>query len=205
MEDRFVLSAGRALDAGFLGQIGRCVVAAAILALVQGCMVWHHYEGYKGRVIEKETGQPIPGAGVFVKYYKQSPSVGGDVRHFVGVASTLTDEKGEFKISANNILSGRYLFSWFDDPPNFSVYAAGHAVYPHHTESSAAIGSEVLQAPISKEYMTISIGRLQTIDAIRDNLVNTFYIKDSIPTNDAAMKALSRLMAIDEEYIRRGR
>ena len=90
--------------------------------LAAGCLQLAGYEGdYKGRVVDAETGQPIPGVVVLGVWYSKTPTPAGSTSHFHDAKETVTDGKGEFTIPGKGlkILSNV-------EPMNVLIFKAGY-------------------------------------------------------------------------------
>lgn len=102
---------------------------------------FYYSEGpWKGKVIDKETREPIEGAvvlAVWLKYYL------GDGSYFFDAVEVLTDKEGNFfipRFRALNIIPViRYI-----DGPKFTVYKPGYPVFP-------AVGAQDFEKYFSKE------------------------------------------------------
>jgi hypothetical protein len=84
--------------------VKRLLILISIIVLLQGCAYWVRYDGpYKGRVVDKETGKPIEGAVVLGVWKTVMHTPAGGVSHYNDAKETVTDEKGEFKISGKGL------------------------------------------------------------------------------------------------------
>jgi hypothetical protein len=76
-----------------------------VLLLSSGCVTYLGYDGpYEGRVIDKETRQPIEGAVVHGTWVKSHPGPGGASSSFYDSREVLTDKNGNFKIEGMGLL-----------------------------------------------------------------------------------------------------
>lgn len=79
-----------------------CVVATLCLG---GCVTYFGYDGpYEGRVIDKDTNQPIEGAVVHGSWYRAHPGPGGATHTYYDSREVLTDKEGKFKIEGVGLL-----------------------------------------------------------------------------------------------------
>lgn len=60
---------------------------------------FYYLEPYKGRVVEKDTGNPIPGAAVMVKYYEVLYGF-ETIERFIDAKEGLTNQNGEYFIQS---------------------------------------------------------------------------------------------------------
>jgi len=75
-----------------------------IFTIAAGCMQVAGYErDYKGRVVDAETGQPIPGVVALGVWYTKTPTPAGSTSHFHDAKETVTDGKGEFTIPGKGL------------------------------------------------------------------------------------------------------
>ena len=93
-----------------------------ILLLMTGCLYAVRYDAtFKGRIIDADTGQPIEGVVVLGVWYLGYPSVAGVVHKYYDAKETVTDKKGEFKISG----FGPRVMSNLE-PMNVLIFKAGY-------------------------------------------------------------------------------
>ncbi|MCP3901274.1 MAG: hypothetical protein GY707_16335 [Desulfobacteraceae bacterium] len=99
------------------------VAIAVVLLFLAGCAVTHKYGPYYGKIVDADTGKPISDAVIFMKFYTNSPSVGGNVGHYAGAIEVLSGENGEFYIE-KRIISFRLFHGW-DRAPIVFVWKRG--------------------------------------------------------------------------------
>jgi len=93
-----------------------------VFTIAAGCMQVAGYErDYKGRVVDAETGQPIPGVVVLGVWYTKTPTPAGSTSHFHDAKETVTDGKGEFTIPGKGL---KILSSV--DPMDVLIFKAGY-------------------------------------------------------------------------------
>lgn len=125
--------------------MNKILIILSIL-LLQGCAITHVYGPYSGKVLNKETNDPIPGVGVFITFHTESPTVGGPVGSTIGAIEGITNENGEFLIPAKRLYTFRVFSFWPDECiPHF--FKPGFGAYPQHP------GSESNLRTISKSWM----------------------------------------------------
>ena len=98
------------------------VVYVVFCVMSVGCVQVVGYEGdYKGRVVNAETGEPIPGVVALGVWYTSIPTPAGSTSHFHDARETVTDEKGEFTISGKGLKILSNL-----EPINIFIFKAGY-------------------------------------------------------------------------------
>lgn len=107
------------------------LILVLMISSLTGCSIHNHYEPYKGKVVDKETREPIAGAAVLAVYYTQSYGVGGSSLEYLDAQETVTDEKGEFNILALNAVTFRPLQS-FEAKAWFTIFKPSYGCYPYH-------------------------------------------------------------------------
>lgn len=77
----------------------------AILMTCSGCVTYFGYDGpYEGRVIDKDTRQPIEGVVIHGTWDRAHPGPGGASHSYYDSKEVLTDKDGKFKIEGVGIL-----------------------------------------------------------------------------------------------------
>ena len=101
---------------------------AFLLFLSIGCGEILYADGpYLGRVIDKETKQPIEGAAVLAVWYKRTASLGHPSVTFYDAQETLTDNEGNFTIPGTSTVSLNPLSRV--DEPRFTIFKPGYKAY----------------------------------------------------------------------------
>ena len=138
----------------------------ALLVLNSGCAITHKYGPYMGKVVEKETGKPIAGAVVFMKFM----TVGiYEVHKFAGAVEVLTNENGEFHIPVQRANTFQIGGAW-DEDPSVIIFKPGYGAYPRHRKSGPLFipnGS----IPENK-HVTVKLPKLKTKEERKKNLRN---------------------------------
>jgi len=81
------------------------ILCVFIVLCLGGCVTYFGYDGpYEGRVIDKDTRQPIVGAVVHGSWFKANPSPGGATHTYYDSREVLTDKDGKFKIEGLGLL-----------------------------------------------------------------------------------------------------
>lgn len=84
--------------------IGIFLCVFAVLC-ISGCVTYFGSDGpYEGRVIDKDTRQPIEGAVVHGTWYRAHPGPGGASHSYYDSKEVLTDKDGSFKIEGLGLL-----------------------------------------------------------------------------------------------------
>jgi len=114
----------------------RSILLIFVLMLLPGCAITHKYGPYMGKVVDKETGEPIAGAVVFIQFYTEGGlSPGGAVGHYADAAETLTNEKGEYYLPPVRIVTFRIGDNWNNRVYSI-IFKPGYGAYPGHPGSS---------------------------------------------------------------------
>jgi hypothetical protein len=140
------------------GVMFRLLAFLAITFLVvsePGCFA---FDGFTGKVVDSDTGQPIARAAV-VAIYNQGRNrlFGGADSVPVDCKETLTDSNGEFKIlrdSSQKDLRGR-----------LEIFRPGYGNLFHERTTFSADGKEVNKSwPPSGKYLTVRLPLLKTLE-----------------------------------------
>lgn len=104
----------------------------AALVMLPGCAITHEYGPYTGKVVDKESGEPIAGAVVFIRFFTEFGfSPGGAVSDYADAEETLTDEKGEYYLPPFRITTFRIGDSW-GKRGHAIIFKPGYGAYPGH-------------------------------------------------------------------------
>lgn len=96
-----------------------------------GCVSVLRIDGpYEGRVIDKESGQPIEGAVAHGTWSKVYPNPAGSSSEYYDSHEVLTDKNGDFKILGKGFL----IFSNVDDM-RLTIFKAGYSQWPSNSWS----------------------------------------------------------------------
>lgn len=102
------------------------------LMLLSGCAITHEYGPYMGKVVDKESGEPIAGAVVFVQFFTEFGfSPGGAVSDYADAEETLTNENGEYYLPPFRITTFRIGDSW-GKRGHAIIFKPGYGAYPGH-------------------------------------------------------------------------
>ena len=137
------------------------VILSSFLVLLAGCGHLVYADGpYRGKVIDKETGQPIEGAAVVAIWRKETPMIAHPDVTFYDAQETLTDQKGNFTLpgirggSLNPLTKIR--------EPLFTIFKPGYEAY----------GDRKLAQPAKEGQTVVELGRLETREERLRNLSN---------------------------------
>ena len=105
-----------------------------ILLCSSNCMAFwliYYKSGYKGRILDAETKEPIKDAVVVAIYYSHT-IIGGPAGGWTSVVNTretLTDENGEFYIYPYLTIFNPFMYQHGTE---FIIYKPGYASYPNY-------------------------------------------------------------------------
>jgi hypothetical protein len=104
--------------------------------LIFGCTISHEYGPYKGKVLDKETNEPLEGAVVFMRFFTNFQlSPGGPVSKFVDAVEVMSDKNGEFEIPRQKLQAIRFFHGW-DPHGSIIIFKPGYGAYPGHKDVS---------------------------------------------------------------------
>ena len=148
------------------------LILLAIMALIlvgEGCTITHKLGPFYGKVVDAETGAPIEGAVVVVWCYTKGYSMGGTVRRFADAIETITDAKGEFRISSHRINLYRMMATW-DDKNRISIFKPGYGAYPGNLKTYSSLKKERSYSIPEDEHIVVYLPKLTTIEEKKENL-----------------------------------
>lgn len=173
----------------------KSVYVILALAMLSGCAITHKYGPYMGKVVDKETNEPIEGAVVYMRFYTKGMY---SVSQFEDAVELLSDKNGEFKIPPQRIVTFKIL-SWWDERPPAIIFKPGYGAYPGHRDSS--ISRKNWGASPDKESVTIKLPRLKTKEERRKNTGDVL----SFNRSDVPYENYKLLFdAVNHEYISLG-
>jgi hypothetical protein len=101
------------------------LIVLIVLSLQTGCLYAVRYDGpYKGRVVDKDTREPIEGAVVLGTWAVYHFGLAGGYSTFYDAKEAVTDKKGAFMMPGQGL---RILSSL--GPMGYLIYKAGHDYY----------------------------------------------------------------------------
>ena len=127
---------------------------------------YRYLASFRGKVVDYDTGEPLTGAVVLAVYHATAYSVAGEVGGVVDGQEALTDENGEFKISA----AMRWFFVLNRGYPrgNITIFKPGYGVFPDHKRSEAVGVNKSWPPP--KRYIVYELPKLKTIEERKKNV-----------------------------------
>ncbi len=173
-----------------MNKISKKILCLIIGLALVGCTISHTYGPYRGKVVDVETGAPIEGAVVFVKFNTEGGlSPGGAVSRFVDAVEALTDANGEFEIPAQKVNAFRMFHNW-DPYESVIIFKPGYGAYPRHHGIERDLPEDDHFLPKDK-YVTIKLPKLNTMEERKENLGNIPYI-NAPPEKYKLLKKLER-------------
>jgi hypothetical protein len=172
--------------------IFKLVFVILALAMLSGCAITNKYGPYMGKVVDKETNEPIDGAVVFIEFSTSKPNWGGSTTHYIDGAEVLTDNEGEFYLSPPRIWTFRWMEGW--ERGTVIIFKPGYGVFPGHWDAIANYGRS--QYMPRKEYITIKLPRLKNKEERKKNLRNIPYVDAPIEKH----KTLSEYEKNESDY-----
>lgn len=144
--------------------LSNLVMVITAVVLFSGCAITHQYGPYMGKVVDKETNEPIGGAVVFMRFYTLGLF---SVSHFADAVEVLTDQNGEFRIPAQRIFVFRPV-NWWESYGSTIIFKPGYGAYPGHKDVSPRFkpGGSLPEG----QHVTIKLPKLKTIEERKDNL-----------------------------------
>lgn len=131
---------------------------------------------FRGKVVDTETGEPVEGAVVFIRFFiKVFGSPGGPVIKTANAVEVLTDKDGEFEIPRAKYQPGSFRFParWLKKGAAI-VFKPGYGAFPGHEGTSESYSKSERSHP-ENEYITIRLPKLKTIEERKKNLRNIYY------------------------------
>ena len=133
----------------------------ALFALNSCVAISHTYGPYMGKVVDKETNEPIEGAVVFMQFFNNYGTFGGAVGEFADAVEVLTDSNGEFVIPKLTVRppNVRLLRGW-EEYPQVIIFKPGYGAYPRHK----GVGPRFVPdySIPSNQYVTITLPKLKS-------------------------------------------
>lgn len=164
-----------------MNKLSRKVLLIIIYVTIAGCTVSNEYGPYRGKVVDAETGQPIKGAVVFVRFDTLDyGGLGGTNSEYIDSVEVLTNENGEFSIPVHKIKAFKILHRWDPYETGF-IFQPGYGVYPKHPEVSRDY-PELEHIFPENFHVTFKLPKLKTVEERKMNLHN-IYVPSSVPYN----------------------
>lgn len=174
------------------------LVLLVALMLLPGCAITHEYGPYTGTVVDKETGEPIEGAVVFMSFYTGTIwAVGGRVSHYADAVEVLTDAKGEFNVPPQRVFAFHPGDTW-DDEPSVIIFKPGYGAFPGHRGSSYE-PKGWFRAGVP---LTIKLPNLKTKEERSDNAIRNLWLGSGVPENK--FRLFEKLKKSEFNYLDKG-
>jgi len=146
-----------------------------VIGSLCGCAGTHDFGPYSGRVVDKDTNEPIEGAVVFIQFFTKRGTLGGDVPHYADAVEVLTDSKGEFTIPVQK-LSNFQIGRWWDKDGHAMVFKPGYGCFPQNRATEA----DPPTFP-DESYAIIKLPKLKTKEERLRNTMDTDYSINDVP------------------------
>jgi hypothetical protein len=147
-----------------------------ITSVITGCAITNSYGPYMGKVVDKESNEPLEGTVVFMVFYTTKATLAGGVSSYYDAIEVLTDSNGEFLIDPPRSwrLPNNLLESW--DDGQVIIFKPGYGAYPGHKESGPLfIPNGALP---ENQHVTIKIPKLKTVEERALNLHDVTFTAD---------------------------
>ncbi len=176
--------------------IAKLIFTALLLFLTTGCAITRSYGPYMGRVVDMQSGAPVPEAVVFMRFFTKYPTLGGTNYSYVDALETLTDAKGEFRIPKHRIWTFRPVNGWV--PYNRTIiFKPGFAVFPSFHANKTPRSLPASSIPENR-FVIVRVERLKTRKERGRNISNAL----SFNRSEVPFVKYKRLFkAINEESI----
>lgn len=135
------------------------LVLSCLMFFPEGCGSMIYADGpHHGRVIDKETKQPIEGAAVLAVWWKETPMIGHPMQSVHDVQETATDKDGNFTIPGTSTFSP---ISRIHEPL-FTIFKPDYQAYGYN-------GGWKLQSPGRDGRTVVELGALRTREERLEN------------------------------------
>lgn len=145
----------------------RTLLLAITFGFLFGCAGSHEFGPYKGKVVDADTGEPIEGAVVFIKFFTRVSSVGGSTAYNADAVEVLTDKNGEYNIPVQRLAVYTFLHGW-DKNGYVTIFKPGYGAFPGHPQSGPKYMPSY-SIP-ENEYYLIKLPKLKTREERERNL-----------------------------------
>jgi len=137
-----------------------------VVLFISGCTICHTYGPYMGKVVDKETGEPIEGAVAYVHFISESPFENSS---WNGGWEVLTDTNGEFLFPRDTVWRYRFLETW-DPDVRIIVFKPGYGAYPGRGSELVQKTEKYWRGYPENEEVLIMLPKLTTIEERKMNL-----------------------------------
>jgi hypothetical protein len=188
------------------------IIACSILLVSESYADWliYHKPEFKGKVIDKETKEPIEGAVIAVDHTKESYDIlGHGSPRCIHVEEMLTDANGEFVVPSYVTIISPFSIS---RPLGLIIYKPGYGHYPRwavtgrkspevfFTKEKAGLKGEIMSGGIKYTftYGVIELPRLSTYKLRkRASMISYDY-----PCDEESFPLLKKTMEKEEKWLR---
>lgn len=151
----------------FSAAVALMIMSLAILTC-SGCVTYFGYDGpYEGRVIDKDTRQPIEGAVVHGTWVKSHPGPGGASSSYYDSKEVLTDKAGNFKVDGMGLL----IFSNMEEM-EVNIFKAGYEQWQSYWGSPKRSNTSAQYVEWDGDKAIIKLRRM-TLEERRERVVNS--------------------------------
>ncbi|MEW6521348.1 MAG: hypothetical protein AB1461_18255 [Thermodesulfobacteriota bacterium] len=147
----------------------RPLLLAITLGLLFGCAGSHEFGPYKGKVVDADTGEPIEGAVVFMKFFTEGGQFIGLAGGYLEVADAvevLTDRNGEFNIPLQKLTVNKFLHKW-ENKGRAIIFKPSYGAFPGHPKVSMNIPGYSIP---ENKFVIIKLPKLKTREERERNL-----------------------------------
>lgn len=153
----------------------KIAVLMMVAGLFCGCAGTHEFGPYSGKVIDKETNEPIEGAVVFIRFFTQIGHFAGTTSYFADAVEVLTNSQGEFTVPVQRLRNTKFGHFW-DKSGDVMVFKPGYGCYPGHRETEA----NPPEFPDNSNAI-VKLPKLKTEEERKENLGEASYSRGAIP------------------------
>ena len=147
-----------------------------VFILLNACTISQEYGPYMGRVVDKDTSEPIEGAVVLMTFFVDGPM---DTTSFADAVEVLTDEQGDFQVPLKRLIKIRPMHEWL--PPKVLIFKPGYGAFPSHKGTLVDKGGYV-----SGRDMIVKLPKLKNREEEVKNIQNVFVFPD-VPVHKRKM------------------
>jgi len=176
--------------------ITKLLLVIVVSCLVPGCAISHSYGPYMGKIVDKETDEPIEGAVVFMRFFRVGLF---DTHNFADAVEVVTNKDGEFLVPIQRIVGFDPLAS-FDPDGAVIIFKPGYGAYPGHPEVSPRFTpGGTLPA---NQHVTIKLPKLKTKEERSDNAIRNLWPGSGVP--ESKYRLFEKLKKSEFHYLDKG-
>jgi hypothetical protein len=145
----------------------RAIILSVLVFVSSGCGRVLYADGpYLGKVIDKQTREPIEGAAVVALWMKETPFVGHYMVRYHDAQETVTDQQGNFTIPGLTAISFNPLAKVRE--PSFTIFKPGYTAYRRLVFKPQSAG--IIEVFEEGDRMVYALERLKTREERMRNL-----------------------------------